>query len=124
MLKGKVVLVTGAGRGIGRETALAFAREGARVALVARSRTQIERVGGQDRRSRVEHSCDVTDPDQVERAVGIVLDEFKRVDILVNNAGVFLDATLQETSLADWKPCAGRQCDRCVPCDQGRAAGL
>jgi NAD(P)-dependent dehydrogenase (short-subunit alcohol dehydrogenase family) len=102
MLKGKVALVTGAGRGIGRETALAMAREGARVALLARSRKEIERLVDKIGDGAMSVPCDVSDPQAVERAVAIVHEEFKRVDVLVNNAGIFLDATLLETELQDW----------------------
>jgi 3-hydroxybutyrate dehydrogenase len=83
-------LVTGAGRGIGRAVALAFAREGAAVALVARTAEQIESVAREIR----EHggralaiAGDVSDASVVDRAVAAAESEFGGVDILVNNAG-------------------------------------
>ncbi|MBI4182474.1 MAG: SDR family oxidoreductase [Proteobacteria bacterium] len=86
-LDGKVAAVTGAGRGIGRACARALAAAGAEVALLARSRDQIEAVaaeiaaaGGQARAV----ACDVCDPAQVRSAIGAL----SRLDVLVNNAGV------------------------------------
>lgn len=90
-LKGKVALVTGAGRGIGRAVALAFAAEGARVALLARTKSELEDVA----RAAAAHGvkalavrCDLTKPGQVKAALAKVKRAFKRVDVLVDNAGV------------------------------------
>lgn len=91
-LAGKVVLVTGAGRGIGRAMALAYAEEGARVALVSRSPEQltegvreIERRGG----TALALPLDITDPAAVEAGFARVEAEHGAVDVLVNNAGRF-----------------------------------
>ena len=89
-LAGRRVLVTGGGRGIGRSIAMACAREGARVALTARSEEQlaavvaeIQAAGG----SAVSFACDVGDVRQVERMVRHMVESLGGVDILVNNAG-------------------------------------
>ena len=89
-LDGRVAVVTGGGRGIGRSIALAFAREGADVCLVARTRSQLEAVAaeveGLSRRA-LAVTADVTSPDQVERLAEEARAGFGRVDVLVNNAG-------------------------------------
>lgn len=94
-LKGKVAIVTGAGRGIGRAIALMFAREGGYVVVndidlaVAKEVTQeIVLLGSRALAVR----ADVTKVDQVSTMVSQTLDEFGKVDILVNNAGVLYDA--------------------------------
>jgi 7-alpha-hydroxysteroid dehydrogenase len=86
----KVAIVTGAGRGIGRGTALAFAEAGAHVVCAARSRDQIEDAAAQVRARGTRGlavPCDVLERSQLEDLVQATLDEFGRIDILVNNAG-------------------------------------
>ena len=84
-LKGKVAIVTGGGRGIGRAIAEAFALEGAKVVVTAaRQKTEIAEVA-----SRIDGAAflaDVSDKDQVRRLVDTVVSDFGRIDILVNNA--------------------------------------
>ena len=89
--KGKVGLVTGGGSGIGRGIALALAREGAEMAVVdvnpetaARTTKEAEAFGIRSHSLQV----DVASPQQVEKAVGEVINVFGRIDILVNNAGI------------------------------------
>ena len=89
-LSGKVAVVTGSGRGIGRAVAVAFAREGANLVLAARSAAELdaaaEEVGGSGR-SVVPVPTDVTRRDQLDALAATVRREFGRLDILVNNAG-------------------------------------
>jgi 3-oxoacyl-[acyl-carrier protein] reductase len=89
-LDGKVALITGGGRGIGRATALLLAKNGAEVAVLARSSDEIEAVAGEVRglggRS-VAIPCDVTAYDACKSAVDQVVAELGRLDIVVNNAG-------------------------------------
>lgn len=89
-LEGKVAIITGGGRGIGRATSLAFAREGAKVVIVDRNESSCDEVlavisknGGEG----VSISADVTDEADVARMVAQTIDRFGGIDILVNNAG-------------------------------------
>jgi 3-oxoacyl-[acyl-carrier protein] reductase len=89
-LTGKAALVTGGGRGIGRAIALALAAEGADVAVLGRTQSEIEAVAAEiqtlGRRAAAE-VCDVTDRAAVERAIASAVEQLGRLDILVNNAG-------------------------------------
>src|SRR5436190_5634668 len=99
----RVALVTGGGRGIGREVTLALARRGCAVAVAARSREQVEDVAAAARRLGVDavaHVLDVTDAESVTRAVTAVADKLGAVDVLVNNAGIAESAPLLKT---DWE---------------------
>ncbi len=90
LLEGKTAVVTGAGRGIGRAIALAFAREGCDIAATARSTNEIEetrRIVAETGRRAIAVACDVADPVSVTAMAQTVLAEFGAVDILVNNAG-------------------------------------
>ncbi len=104
-LENRVALITGGGRGIGRAIALAFAREGARVAVAARTRQQVEAVaeeicaGG---REALPLACDVTDSRSVERAVEATLERWNRLDILVNNAGTADRGKLVDCDEVTW----------------------
>lgn len=89
-LEGKIAIVTGAGKGIGREAALAIAAEGAIVVCVARTQANldetvqmIEEKGGK----ATSLSRDLTDAAQVQSMVDAVVEQFGRIDILINNAG-------------------------------------
>jgi NAD(P)-dependent dehydrogenase (short-subunit alcohol dehydrogenase family) len=104
-LKGKVAIVTGGASGIGRATALLFAREGAAVAIVdldepqARTGVQdIEAQGGQ----AIFIRCDVTRADECQHAVQATLEQFGRLDILFNNAGIVRRADVIETTEEEW----------------------
>ena len=100
----KVVIVTGASSGIGLETALAFAREGARVILAARHEGKLREVA--DAHPDLRDRClvvptDVTKDGDVRRLVATTIAKHGRVDILVNNAGVGMRATVAETPIDD-----------------------
>lgn len=88
--KEKTVIVTGAGRGIGKAIALGFAREGAHVVLSARTQSEINRTAQELQAigaRALPVVCDVTDEEQVKNLVRSAMDAFGRVDVLVNNAG-------------------------------------
>jgi 3-oxoacyl-[acyl-carrier protein] reductase len=104
-LEGKVALVTGSARGIGREIALAFAKEGAdcviwdvNAAEAEKTAKDIESIG----RKALSGQVDVTDFAQVEAGINKILDKFNKIDILVNNAGITRDNLLMRMSEADW----------------------
>jgi NAD(P)-dependent dehydrogenase (short-subunit alcohol dehydrogenase family) len=89
-LAGRVALVTGSGRGIGRAIALAYAREGARVGLTSRSRLELDAVAAEIAAAGGESfvvTADLLDGLAVKRMVGDVIAHFSRLDILVNNGG-------------------------------------
>lgn len=105
-LEGKVALVTGAGRGIGRAMAVAFAAEGAAVALVARSRADLAGVAGEIRERTdgrvLAVPADVTQDAAVETLVEHVAGELGRLDILATAAGTAAFAPVAESKPGDW----------------------
>src|SRR5438477_8480564 len=114
MLAGKVAIVTGGGRGIGRGVALLMASEGARVVVCDIGASlegegtdaspaqqvveEIKRVGG----DALASTLSITDPKNAEEIVKVALDAFGRVDILVNNAGILRDVIFHKMSWSDW----------------------
>ena len=104
-LEGKVVLVTGGGRGIGKGIARGMVAEGASVAIASRQSQTLEQTAAELREGGaavLAVPADVTDEAQVERLFGAVMERFGRLDVLVNNAGAFEGGPLDELSLADW----------------------
>ncbi len=100
----KVVVITGAGSGIGAGAAQRFAREGASVVLVGRTPEKLEKVAAQlPQGKHLVVSCDVSSADEVQNLAQRVIDEYGRVDVLVNNAGVIVQGRIHEISLNDWE---------------------
>src|ERR1700678_583114 len=108
-LSGKVAFITGGGTGIGRACALAFAREGAQVAVAGRGREPLDAVAAEIAAAAagggksIAISCDVTQRSLVESALAQAEKHFGRVDTIVNNAGAVVVATVEHTSDADWE---------------------
>ena len=96
----KIVIVTGASSGIGRETALAFAAAGARVVIAARNAAALEAIAAANPLC-YPVPTDVTQDADVQRLVATTVEWFGRVDILVNNAGIGLRATVERTGFID-----------------------
>jgi len=105
-LKDKVALVTGGGRGIGKAVALAYAREGVKLVICARTASEVEQTAGEIRGLGTECLglvCDVSVEDSVATLVKDLENHFGRVDILVNNAGVMTrPVSLVELEVRKW----------------------
>lgn len=104
-LKDKVAVITGAGRGIGRAAALAFAREGAHVVVTARSADELHALVGEVEALGVQGlavPADATDASDVHKLRDAALAKFGHVDILVNNAGVAKYANFLEHTVEDY----------------------
>lgn len=106
VLTEKTAIITGAGRGIGRATALALANEGVAVGLIARTEKEIEQLAQEIRslRGRAAFAvADVSDPKQVEAAFQKLTDELGTIDILINNAGIGKYGKFMELETEDWQ---------------------
>ena len=104
-LAGKTALVTGATRGIGREIALVFAKEGADVAVCGRTANALDDVAAQIQaagRQVLASPADSSQAEPVERMVADLLDKWGRIDILVNNAGIARDTLLIRMKHEEW----------------------
>ncbi len=105
-LSGKTAIVTGGGKGIGRQMAEGLAEAGANLVLCARQAERCEQTAAELEQLGVKAiglGCDVRDPDQVQAVVARTVDEFGSVDVLVNNAGVVWGATPEDMPLEGWQ---------------------
>ena len=104
----RVAVVTGAGRGIGRAIALAFAEMGADVVCAARTEREIEATADAIRgfgRRALPVRCDVTDAAQLDALAARTKQEFGRIDLLVNNAGGYPPMAFLDTDVPSWEWC-------------------
>jgi 3-oxoacyl-[acyl-carrier protein] reductase len=105
-IRNRVALVTGASSGIGEAVALELAREGVKLALVARRRDRLETVATLARANGAVEArgfaCDLTDPPAIEAMLRDVAESLGPIDILVANSGGPKPGTFTQTSLADW----------------------
>ena len=102
--KNKTVLITGASSGIGKESAIEFAKKGANIVLVSRTKEKLESVEDELKKFNVTtlaYKCDVSKKDQVKEMSIIVLEKFDSVDILVNNAGFAIYGSVTDLSIDD-----------------------
>jgi uncharacterized protein len=105
-LQDAVVVITGASAGIGRETALEFARHGAHIVLAARREDRLNDVAERCRALGAETlvvRADVGRTEDIERVVAGAIERFGRIDVLVNNAGFGFSGTIEETSESDMR---------------------
>lgn len=109
--KEKTVIVTGAGSGMGRATAIRFANEGANVVLVGRTSETLEETAQEFPQDKTWiHSdnymtviCDITDQSQVQEMIKRTIEKFERLDVLVNNAGKGMEGKITDLSADDWR---------------------
>ncbi len=102
--KNKVVLITGASSGIGKQTAIEFAKLGSNIILVARRKDKLEQVENELKQFNVTTltcPCDISKKDQVEIMSKTVLEKFNFVDILVNNAGFAIYGSVLDLSIEE-----------------------
>jgi 3-oxoacyl-[acyl-carrier protein] reductase len=106
MLKEKISIVTGAGRGLGKVIALALAKEGGRLVLLARTKAELESVATSATdlgASTLVIAADLRKPQEITAAIKQTLDTFGTIDVLINNAGFSPQLRLvTETQLEDW----------------------
>ena len=121
-LEGRVALVTGSGRNIGRATVLKLASEGANVVVNARSNSEeVESVAAEARALGVKALpvlADVSDREQVSRMVSAAMAEFGRIDILINNAAIRPSMPFTEFSVEEWERVRGVVLDGAIYCSQ------
>ena len=102
--KNKIVLITGASSGIGKETAIEFAKKGAKIILVARRKEKLDELEKNLQKFNVSvlsYSCDVSDKSRVKEMSEFVLDKFGSIDVLVNNAGFAIYGSVSELSIEE-----------------------
>lgn len=105
-IKGKVAIVTGAARGIGKATAIALAQEGVNVGLLARSEAGLKQAAAELEGLGVKAAyaiADVSSKEQVEAAIAGIQKELGSADILINNAGIATFGTVLEMDPEEWK---------------------
>jgi len=106
-LKNKIAIITGASKGIGKSTALLFAKEGAKVVVNYFSSKkeafslvdEIEKIGSE----AIAMKCDVSKENEVKEMIQKTIDRFGKIDILVNNAGIVFDVPFFERTVEQWK---------------------
>ena len=104
-LEGKVAVVTGASGGLGADAAMAYAQNGADVALLARRKDRLEALAKEIEstgRKALAVQCDVANEESVENAIGEVINYFGKIDILLNNAGVAIRGGVCDLCVEDW----------------------
>ncbi|MGP4060199.1 3-ketoacyl-ACP reductase [Halobacillus sp. H74] len=105
-IKGKIAYVTGAGRGIGKATALQLAKEGVHLGLIARTESKLQEVAEEAKQYGVKTSIaavDISDLENVEEAIQHLKEDLGSADILINNAGIGLKGSFLETDPEEWK---------------------
>ncbi len=104
-LKDRITLITGGARGIGKEIAFTFLKEGAKVAVFDISDENLKSVEEEAKSLGYEFlalKVNVTDKEDIKKGVDIILDRYKKIDILVNNAGITCDKVFLRMTESDW----------------------
>ena len=113
--KDKVVLITGGSSGIGLSAAIKFAQNGARVAILSRSREKLDYASGEIQKLApgsipLSIACDTRDETGIQTAFERIINQFGRLDIVVNNAGTARSSPVEDTSLELWNDMLGVHC--------------
>ncbi|GAB4537043.1 MAG: SDR family oxidoreductase [Pleurocapsa sp.] len=101
-----IALITGASQGIGKATALLFAKNGYDLIITARTKDKLEAVAQQIRnldRQVIAITTDTSDRAAVEALINLALERFFKIDVLINNAGICMSAPMAETTIEDWE---------------------
>ena len=101
-LANKTALVSGAGSGIGRAIAIAFAREGANVVLAGRREQRVQQVAREIGERALAVACDVCDPASIESLLARTAERFGALHVLVNNAGLLIQGTAESHTVEEW----------------------
>jgi len=105
VLEGKLAIITGGARGIGKEIAALFAKQGANIAICDVNLEEAEKTAKEIQdlgRESLAFKVDVTDQSQIQGMVDKILDKFNKIDILINNAGITKDNLLLRMSEEEW----------------------
>lgn len=105
MFKGKTAIVTGAGRGIGKQIALDLSKKGCNVVLVSRTAEQIEQTAAEVRQYDVKaraYATDLSEPKNVHELIGNTLKEFGKIDYLINNAAIIIPKPFTEQTIDEF----------------------
>ena len=104
-IQGKVTIITGASSGIGRATALSFARERAKLLLVSRNKSNLTEIAKEVENIGAEaavFAADITKEVQIKKIINYALERFDGIDIIINSAGIIATGTIETTTLEDW----------------------
>ncbi|MDY3007382.1 SDR family oxidoreductase [Anaerococcus porci] len=103
-IEDKVAVIVGASSGLGADAARCFAKEGAKLAILARRKEKLDTLKEEilNDTDVIAVSCDVTDEESVKEAIKTVIDHYGKIDILFNNAGIAVRGGVHELSLEDW----------------------
>lgn len=115
-MKGKVAVITGASSGIGKAIALAFAKEGCKVAINGRTQSTLDAVKKEFNDQGYElftSTFDVADYESIEKFADDVADHYGKIDIWVNNAGQFRSSSILEQSMEEWREIMAINVDSC-----------
>ena len=105
MIEGKVAIITGASRGVGKATAMALSRHGASVVLAARTQNELETVADEIQANSgdaIVIRTDVTLLNQVQRLINLTLDHHGKIDVLINNSGIGIFESVTDSDIENW----------------------